>query len=67
MTGTMFFFGTSARVFFNSGSSISFVSSAFAFHADRELAPLKNKLEVIKPLREQILCNIIFKVCKVLG
>ena len=55
MTGIMFVFGIPIRVFFDSGSSRSFVSSSFAFHADRELSPLKSKLMVTTPLGEQIL------------
>ena len=55
VTSTMFVFGTPAQVLFNFGSSRSFVSTTFAFHADRELAPLKNKLVVTPSLVEQIL------------
>ena len=62
----MFVFGTLARVLFDSGSSRSFVSIVFAFHADRELAPLKNKLIVTMPLGEQILRASVFKGCEVL-
>ena len=36
--------------FFYSGSSRSFVSTAFALHADQELAPFKNKLVFTTPL-----------------
>ena len=50
--GTMFVFGTPVRVLFDSGSGRSFVNSAFAFHANRELALLKNKLVVTKLLGE---------------
>ena len=34
VSGIIFVFGTPARVFFDSESSKSFVSSAFALHAD---------------------------------
>ena len=47
-------------------SSRSFVSSYFAFHTNRELAPLKNKLIITTLLGEQILCTSIFKGCEVL-
>ena len=46
MIGIIFVFGTLARVLFDFGSNRSFVSSAFALHASRELAFLKNKLVV---------------------
>ena len=62
----MLVFGTPARVFFDSGSSKSLVSSTFALHIDQKLASLKNKLVVTTPLGEQILRNIIFKGCEVL-
>ena len=66
MTSIMFVFGTPIRVLLNFGSSRSFVSFSFALHADRELAPLKNTLVVMTPLREQILRNTVFKDCEVL-
>ena len=66
VTCTMFVFGTPAQVLFNFGSSRSFVSTTFAFHADRELTPLKNKLVVTTSLVEQILRNSIFKWCEIL-
>ena len=64
MIGTMFVFGTLAQVIFNLGSSIFFVSSAFAFHVDRKLAPIKKKLIVTTPLREQIFQNFVLKGVK---
>ena len=64
--GIMFVFGTPAQVLFDFGSSRSFVSSSFALHVDRELAPLKNKLVVMTLLGEQIFHNTIFKGCEVL-
>ena len=66
VTNIMFIFGTPARVFFDSGSSRSFVSTTFALHANRKLAPLKNKLVVTTPLGEQILRSLIYKRCEML-
>ena len=66
VTGTIIVFGAPTRVLFDSRSSRTFFNFAFAFHADQELAPLKNKLVVTTPLGEQILHNTIFKGCKVL-
>ena len=66
MTSTMFVFSTPIQVFFDSGSSKSFVSTAFALHADWELALLKNKLVVTTPLGEQILRTSVFKGCEIL-
>ena len=66
MIGTIFVFGTPAWVLLELGSSRSFVSSAFAFHANRELAPLKNKLIVTTPLGEHIFWNSVFKGCEIL-
>ena len=66
VTSTMFVFGTSALVLFDSRSSRSSISIAFALHADRELTLLKNKLIVTTPLGEQILRNTIFKDCEIL-
>ena len=66
VTGTMFVFGTPARVLFDFGSNRSFVSSAFALHADRELVSLKNKLVVTTLLGEQIFRTSLFKGCEVL-
>ena len=64
--GTMIVFGTPARVLFDFGSNRSFVSIAFALHADGELAPSKNKLVVTTPLEKQILRTSIFKGCEIL-
>ena len=64
--GTILFFGTPTRVLFDSGSSRSFFSTVFALYADRELAPLKNKLVVTTPLGEQILRTSVFKGCEIL-
>ena len=66
MTGILIVFGSPARILFDFRSSRSFVSSSFALHADRKLSPLKHKLVVTTPLREQILCYLIFKGCKIL-
>ena len=66
VSGTMLVFGTPAWVLFYSRSSRSLVSSSFALHADRELAPLKNKLVVTTLLGEQILRNLVFKGCEIL-
>ena len=52
VTSTMFIFGTPTLVLFDSRSSSSFVSIAFALHIGQELAPLKNKLAVTTPLGE---------------
>ena len=64
VSGIMIFFGTPARILFDTGSSRSFVSTTFALHANRELVPLKNKLVVNTPLGEQILRTSVFKWCK---
>ena len=65
MTGTMFVFGTFARVLFNFRSNRFLVSTAFALHVNRELTSLKNKLVVTTPLGEQILCTSVFKGCEI--
>ena len=57
VTSTMLFFSTPAQALFDSGSSRSFVSIAFALHVDRQLAPLKG---------EQILRASVFKGCEIL-
>ena len=64
--GIMFIFSIPARVLFDFGSNRSFISSSFALHADRDLSPLKNKLIVTTPLREQILHTSVFKGCEIL-
>ena len=64
--GTMFVFGTPGRVLFDFWSSISFVSTVFVLHVDRELALLKNKLVVTTPLGEQILHTSVFKGCEIM-
>ena len=64
--GIMFVFGTPARVLFYFGSSMSFVSSSFALHANWNLSPLKSKLVVSTPLGEQILRTLVFKGCEIL-
>ena len=52
MIGTIFIFGTPTRVLFDFGSSLSFVSTAFALHVDHKLVLLNNKLMVTTPLGE---------------
>ena len=52
VSGIMFVFGTLVRFLSNSKSNTYFVSTTFALHANRELAPLKNKLVVTTPLGE---------------
>ena len=66
VVGTMFGFGIPTQVLFDSRSSRSFVSTVFALHADRKLAPLKNMLVVTTPLGEQILYTSVFKGCEIL-
>ena len=66
VTCIMCVFGTLARVLFDFWSSRSFVSYSFALHVDQEFAPLRNKLVVMRPLREQILHNTILKGCEIL-
>ena len=61
LIGTMFVFDTLALVLLHFGSSKSFVSNAFALHANRELVPLKNRLIVTTPLGEQIPHTSVFK------
>ena len=61
----MFVFGTPARVLLDTGSSRSFFNTTFSLHANRELAPPKNKLIVTTPSREQILHTSIFKRCEI--
>ena len=65
MTGIMIVFDTPARILFDTGSSLSFVSTTFALYANRELVPLKNKLVVNTPLGEQNLRTLVFKGCEV--
>ena len=45
---------------------MSFVSSSFALHVDRELTSLKSKLVVTTPLGERILNTLVFKGCEIL-
>ena len=66
VTGIMFVFGILAQVLFDFRSNRSFVSLAFALHADQELALLKSKLVVTMPLGEQILRTSVFKRCEIL-
>ena len=66
VSSIMFVFGTLARFLFYSRSSRSFVNTAFALHANWELALLKNKLVVTTPFGEQILHTSVLKGCEVL-
>ena len=51
--GIMTVFGSPARVFYYYfGSSKSFFSTSFAFHADRELSLLNHKLVIMTSLEE---------------
>ena len=64
--GTIIIFGTPTRVLFDSRSNRSFVSTSFALHTDQELASLKNKFVVTKPLGEQNVRTLVFKGCEIL-
>ena len=66
ITGIIIVFGEPTRVLFDYGASRSFISISFALHTNRELTPLKSRLVVATPLRERILCTLVFKEGEIL-
>lgn len=65
ITGTMSIFQHDAYVMIDSGSERSFVSTAFACHADREISPLDFDLVIQTPLGEEVVKDVVFQGCPV--
>ncbi|KAL0536183.1 hypothetical protein IC582_025122 [Cucumis melo] len=65
VTGTLPVLGHYALVFFYSGSSHSFISSAFVSHARLEVEPLHHVLSVSTPSGECMLSKEKVKACKI--
>ncbi|KAL0536696.1 hypothetical protein IC582_025656 [Cucumis melo] len=65
VTGTLPVLGHYALVLFHSGSSHSFISSAFVLHARLEVEPLHHVLSVSTPSGECLLSKEKVKACKI--
>ncbi|KAL0536993.1 hypothetical protein IC582_025965 [Cucumis melo] len=65
VTGMLPVLGHYALVLFDSGSSHSFISSAFVLHARLELEPLHHVLSVSTPSRENMLLKEKVKACQI--
>ncbi|KAL0536641.1 hypothetical protein IC582_025599 [Cucumis melo] len=65
VTGTLPVLGHYALVLFDSGSSHSFISSAFVSHARLEVEPLRNVLSVSTPSGECMLSKEKVKACQI--
>ena len=65
MTGTLPVLGHYALVLFDSGSSHSFISSAFVLHARLEVEPLHHVLSVSTPSGECMLSKEKVKGCQI--
>ncbi|KAL0551996.1 hypothetical protein IC582_011089 [Cucumis melo] len=65
VTGTLPVLGHYALVLFDSGSSHSFISSAFVSHARLEVEPLHHVLSVSTPSRECMLSKEKVKACQI--
>ena len=65
ITGIMSIFHNDACVLIDSGFDKSFISSAFAYLADRGIFPLEHPLVVQTLLGEEILKSMEFKECYV--
>ncbi|KAL4021115.1 hypothetical protein IC575_019905 [Cucumis melo] len=65
VTGTLLVLGHYALVLFDSGSSHSFISSAFVLHARLEVEPLHHVLSVSTPSGECMLSKERVKACQI--
>ncbi|KAA0067821.1 reverse transcriptase [Cucumis melo var. makuwa] len=65
VTGTLPVLGHYALVLFDSGSSHSFISSAFVLHARLEVEPLQHVLSVSTPFGECMLSKENVKACQI--
>ncbi|KAL0537620.1 hypothetical protein IC582_026603 [Cucumis melo] len=65
VTGTLLVLGHYALVLFDSGSSHSFISSAFVLHARVEVEPLHHVLSVSTPSGECMLSKEKMKACQI--
>ncbi|TYK23808.1 ty3-gypsy retrotransposon protein [Cucumis melo var. makuwa] len=65
VTGTLPVLGHCALVLFDSGSSHSFISSAFVLHACLEVEPLHHVLSVSTPSGENMLSKEKVKACQI--
>ncbi|KAL0541606.1 hypothetical protein IC582_021659 [Cucumis melo] len=65
VTGTLPVLGHYALVLFDSGSSHSFISSAFVLHARLEVEPLRHVLSVSTPSGECMLSKEKVKACQI--
>ncbi|KAA0045421.1 pol protein [Cucumis melo var. makuwa] len=63
--GTLLVLGHYALVLFDSGSSHSFISSAFVLHARLEVEPLHHVLSLSTPSRENMLSKEKVKACQI--
>lgn len=65
MTGTLSLFSKYAKVLFDSGATHSFISIAFAYHADRNTEPLECYLTVATPMGYNMIVNKVYKSCSI--
>ncbi|KAL4025570.1 hypothetical protein IC575_013972 [Cucumis melo] len=65
VTGTLPVLGHYALILFDSGSSHSFISSAFVLHAHLEVEPLHHVLSVSTPFGECMLSKETAKACQI--
>ncbi|KAL0541298.1 hypothetical protein IC582_021340 [Cucumis melo] len=65
VTGTLPVLGHYALILFGSGSSHSFISSAFVLHARLEIEPLHHVLSVSTPYEENMLSKEKVKACQI--
>ncbi|XP_028068086.1 uncharacterized protein LOC114270717 [Camellia sinensis] len=66
VSGTFFVNGHSAHVLFDSSSTHSFVSKAFASHLNSPMEPLPCVLCVSSPSWESMICAFIYHACEIL-
>lgn len=63
MIGTLSLFSKDAKVLFDSGATYSFVSIAFACHANKNTKPLGCYLSVATPMGDNMILNQVYKSC----
>ena len=63
VTGTATLFSIAARILVDPGSNRSFVGPRLSKHADRPLEPLDTPIRVMTPLKEQLICDKVYRGC----
>lgn len=63
MTNTLSLFSRYAKVLFDSGATFSFISIAFAYHANRNTKPLDCYLIVASPMGDNMIVNQVYNSC----